>query len=77
MRDYIKVTGISSKGTQRVMNYNYPMFVENNFQAIKKVIEWADEEYTCEYDENHKPIPDTTYKEFEEITSIEVFNFNF
>lgn len=68
----IKITGISEKGTKRVMTYCYPFDADNDFQAIARAISWANDEYTCEYDENYKPILNSDYKEFVKITSIEV-----
>lgn len=68
----IKVTGISEKGTKRVMIYTYPFDADDDFQAIARIIASASNEYTCEYDENHKPILNSDYKEFVKITSIEI-----
>lgn len=70
MKDSIIVTGISSKGTKRVETYVYPMFVDNEFDAIRKVLEYADDEYSVEYTEEGKPIPNTEFKDFVQITSI-------
>lgn len=56
------------------MVYCYPLDCDNDFQAIAKAIEWANDEYICEYDENHKPILDSAYKEFVEISRIEIIN---
>lgn len=69
----IKVTGISSKGTTRTINY-LVLFVDDTYKAIANAMESANREYTCEYDENLKPIRGTEYKEFETITGIEVIN---
>lgn len=68
----IRVKGISSIGTVREMQYM--VFEDNDFEAIAKVLRYANDEYTCKYDENLKPIPNTEYKEFVEITSIEIIN---
>lgn len=67
----IKVTGISSKGTTRTISYLI-LFEVDTYKAIAKAMESANREYTCEYDENLKPIRGTEYKEFETITGIEV-----
>ena len=67
----IKVTGISEKNTIRHENY-LMLGIEDSFTAIKKAIEYADREYTCEYDENLKPILNSVYKEIVKITKIEV-----
>lgn len=67
----IKVAGISSKGTTRTISYLL-LFEDDAYKAIAKAMEYANSEYTCEYDENLKPILNTEYKEFETITGIEV-----
>lgn len=70
----IEVKGISENGYERTMNYTYPMFAKNDFEAIAKAMEYADREYNCEYDENGKAIPGTEYKEFVKITSVHVYD---
>lgn len=65
----IRVEGISEINTNR--SYTYMVFADNIFDAFKKAVEHADDEYTCKYDEDLKPIPGTTYKEFVSITKVE------
>ena len=73
MEKIIRVKGISSKGTETVMNYTYPdVLAHSDFEALQMAIEWANREYSCEYDSDYKPVPHSTYKEFETITSIEI-----
>ena len=68
----IRVKGISSIGTEREIRYL--VSADNDFEAIVEALRYANDEYTCKYDENLQPIPNTVYKEFVEITSIEVIN---
>lgn len=70
----IRVKGISSIGTESVINYGGIIDSETCFDTIAKVLRYADNEFRCKYDENLQPIPNTEYKEFAEITSIEVIN---
>lgn len=72
MTRFISVRGISAKGTQRVMNYVYPRSAKNDFEAITRALEWANDEYTCEYDKDGKPVLGSEYKEFETITDIKI-----
>lgn len=71
----IEVRGISAKGTQRVMNYVYPRSAKNDYEAITRALEWANDEYTCEYDKDGKPVLGSEYKEFETITDIKIMEF--
>lgn len=72
--DSVKVTGISSKGTKEIYNYMAPIGA-TTATAMHKAIEWADREYSCEYDKDMKPISGSEYKCFEEITSVEIMYF--
>lgn len=71
----IIVRGISAKGTKRVMSYMYPSSAKNDFEAIARALEWANDEYTCEYGKDGKPVPGSEYKEFETITDIKIEEF--
>lgn len=68
----VKVSGISSKGTERTMNYVYPLFAKDDFEAIATAVNYANDEYTCEWDENGKLIPNSEFKEFVKITKVEI-----
>ena len=72
MMKTIRVKGISSIGTEREIRYS--VSADSDFEAIAEALRYANNEYTCKYDENLNPIPNTVYKEFAEITSIEVIN---
>lgn len=69
----INVNGISSKGTTRTISYLI-VLEDDTYKAVAKALEYANREYTCEYDENLKPILNSEYKEFEAVTSIEVID---
>lgn len=52
------------------------IFGKNCYAAFAAAIDWAKEEYTCDYietDEGYKPTGDS-YREFERIVSIQLFD---
>lgn len=75
---YIKVDGYDAKGNKRSINYvnNYVNFGRNCYAAFAAAIDWAKEEYICDYietDEGYKPTGNS-YREFERIVSIQLFD---
>lgn len=72
MTRFIFVWGSSGKGTRRLMTYTYPDGAKNDYEAITRVLEWANDEYTCECDKDGKPVPGSKCKEFETITDIKI-----
>lgn len=71
----IVVRGISSKGTQQSVSYVYPYGAKNDFEALATALKWANDEYSCEYDEDGKPVVDNVYKDFATITDIKIAEF--
>lgn len=68
----IKVSGISGIGTVQEMQYT--VFGHHDFEAIERALGYARDDFTCKYDKNKNPIPNTDYKAFVNITKIEIIN---
>ena len=72
----IKVTGQDARGNARSEDYVVFLKWSTLAEAFQDAIQWADEEYTCDYEWNeeiqgYKPVGDS-YKEFVRITKVEL-----
>ena len=69
MKDAIIIHGVTSEGVSHSVKYLIPGGWDNDFEAVRRALEWADGEYTYVRDAKGNG---TEYKEFAEITGIEL-----